>query len=923
VLEREFQKQEKAAERTARAQRDLSDSIGKGMAVAAAAVGAALLVSVRAAVQWESAFAGVRKTVDGTPEQLAAVEAGLRNMARELPATHQELAAVAAAAGQLGIARDDILRFTGVMVDLGETTNLSADEAATALARFSNIMGTSADDVDRLGSTIVDLGNNSATTEREIVEMGLRIAGAGRQIGLSEDEVLSFAAALSSVGIEAEAGGTAISRTFVTIEQAVRGGGEDLARFAEVAGLSAEEFAAAYRDDAAGAISLFIQGLGGIQQSGGDVFGVLEDLELGEIRVRDALLRAASAGDLFTDSLTLGSAAWEENTALAEEAAQRYATTEAQLQRTRNAFNDAAISVGEVFGPALASAAEDVGTIVGAIADLPDPVLEVVGGFTLATTAAGLLGAAYLILTPKIAAMNATLAATGPLGAKAAGGLRAMQAAAGPIGLAIVGLSLVGGTLAKSWADQQQAIDEYKSSLDEATGALTENTRAAVVRSLQDQGALDAAKALGLELDVVTDAALGNAEAMRIVGARIDDARNYSEDGRSSLNALGSENLRVSDAADRLNGIIGDQTGQLDAATRAWRQEYEAINGAAEAVNKAATEHYEAAGGMDAVAESAAYIVTETESAEDQIDALSTALDNLFGVTLSQQEAADNTAQAIADMADKTAEAKKAAEEAGEAFVPLNESIKAQTQAGRDNRDMIDATILAIGEEAKVMAERGRGIGAITDKTKASRAALVDQIVAMGYSREEALEYTASLEQVPALVETEVTTPGMAKAIADADYLKASLDNIDKNIRIDITTYESTVRQDIAQSNRGGNQPRENWSGGYVTGPGTGTSDSILSYLSNGEYVVRADAVNAVGVDFLDAINRGRMAPGFANGGLVDLGQTNRMFGMNRTGGRVLNVNVKATSTDEARLAQRIVMEQQFAATIAGWGAPA
>src|SRR5690606_26117487 len=122
------------------------------------------------------------------------------------------IAGVAECARQLGIETDNILEFTRVMIDLGEATNLTAEQAATELARFANITQMSQKDFDKLGSSIVDLGNNFATTEAEIVEMGMRLAGAGVQIGLTEPQIKALATAMSSVGIEAEAGGSAMTQ---------------------------------------------------------------------------------------------------------------------------------------------------------------------------------------------------------------------------------------------------------------------------------------------------------------------------------------------------------------------------------------------------------------------------------------------------------------------------------------------------------------------------------------------------------------------------------------------------------------------------------------------------------------------------------------------------------------------------------------
>src|SRR5690606_26193681 len=178
---------------------------------------------------------------------------------------------------------------------LGVTTNLSAEEAATSLARIGNIMGTSASDVDRMGATIVELGNNSATTEREIAEMATRLAAAGRQAGLTESDLFAIASTMTSVGVEAEAGGTAMSKVFTAIGDAVRSGNEDLEVFAEVAGMTAEEFQTAFGEDAAMAIGAFVEGMGNMSNAGQNTSEIFQTLGLTDQRLMRSILSAGAA----------------------------------------------------------------------------------------------------------------------------------------------------------------------------------------------------------------------------------------------------------------------------------------------------------------------------------------------------------------------------------------------------------------------------------------------------------------------------------------------------------------------------------------------------------------------------------------------------------------------------------------------------
>lgn len=359
------------------------DKVGKslmlGVTTPVVGLGAA---AGKTAIEFESAFAGVRKTVDATDIEFDKLEKGIRDMSREIPASATAIAGVAEAAGQLGIETDNILGFTRVMIDLGEATNLTADEAATSFARFANIVGMSQKDFDKLGSVVVDLGNNLATTEAEIVSMAMRLAGAGAQIGLTEAQIMSFSGALSSVGIEAEAGGSAFSKVMIDMQLAVETNSDRLKEFANVAGMSTKEFKKAFEEDAAGAIISFIKGLNSAEDRGLSAIKVLDDMGISEIRLRDALLRASGASDVFAKSLEIGTNAWEENNALTKEAEQRYKTTASQIEIAKNYLKDAGITIGEIVVPHFISLAQKVKDVANWFRELNPETQESIVKFT-------------------------------------------------------------------------------------------------------------------------------------------------------------------------------------------------------------------------------------------------------------------------------------------------------------------------------------------------------------------------------------------------------------------------------------------------------------------------------------------------------------------------------------------------------------
>lgn len=467
-------------------------------------IGRFLKGSVTEAVGFEQAFAGVTKTVEGTTVQLEEIRKGIIDLSKELPATTAEISAVAEAAGQLGIPTKDILAFTRTMIDLGVSTDLSATEAASALARLANITGLPRDEIDRLGSTLVELGNKFAATEPEILALSLRLAGAGEQIGLSESQILAFGTALANVGVEAEAGGSAFSRVFTRVADAVQTGGAKLDEFAQVAGLTSEAFSTLFQQDPAQGIVAFVSGLGRLLETGQVTTSMLTDLQLADLRVQDALKRVAGDTDALNQVLAVGAEEWERNSALATEAGKRYETTGSQLQVAANRYADARRELGENLTPVL----EETANVAGAVADvfgaLPGPVqtaavalvavgvaarpLREVGN--IAVFVADRLRLMFSSMTVPSSAITSigrtadTVQTLGTASQGAAGKVATLVGALGGIGAVIAGLDL----LARITGD----LDEGVPGVDRMTTALNALADGRIAGAIDEQfGSMD------------------------------------------------------------------------------------------------------------------------------------------------------------------------------------------------------------------------------------------------------------------------------------------------------------------------------------------------------------------------------------------------------------------------------------------------
>ena len=694
---------------------------------------------VQASMDFESAITGVAKTTDLTDGELADMSDAIKAMSTEIPASTTEIAAVAEAAGQLGIQKDALLDFTRVMTMLGTATNMTAEDAATALARFANITGMSADNYDRLGAVIVDLGNNFATTESEITQMGTRLASGGKLAGLTEPQIMALAAAMSSVGIEAEAGGTAMTQTLNAIEKAVATGEDSLQSFADVAGMSADSFAEMWNTDALGALTAFIRGLGNLDEQGESAVLVLEDLGLTGIRQSNMLKSLALAADQMDSAVQTANTAWDENIALTNEANKRYATTQSKLDMMQNAYNNLKVAVGDAFTPALRDAYDagtDVLNVLGEFVQENPALVKGVVTFT------GVVGGATVALTA-YAAISKVI--------KALDMATMFGGAVGPIMLGVTAVAaLTAGIVALSDASKDDAVPsvrelteaarELDSAMSDAratcddtvtTTEASANVANNYIDRLDELNSLSKLSAeqqreyhgilvmltqtvpdLANYIDLETDTINGGTEALRANTQAWKDnaiAQAYQE----QLTEIYSKNADVLIEAEKNKIGLRDAEGKLAVAQKAQNDEFERQNRLYQEANQKVQEYYEETG---LVTDANMWLGETTDElnwkleqnaqavmeAQDAVDAYQKAIDKDNDALQAAQDEIALAEEAVQNLTTATEDSTTATEDASRGYGELNTEISSV-------KERVEALQQAYQEAYKAAAESVQG----------------------------------------------------------------------------------------------------------------------------------------------------------------------------------------------------------------------
>lgn len=369
----------------------------KSVTVPLVAIGA---YAGKTAIQFDTAMANVRKTTNMSSEEIEKLARSAQNLSTKQPVTAETLLNIEALGAQLGVTHDKLESFAEVTSGLDIATNMNFETAGKEMAQFANITQMSQDQFKNYGSTIVDLGNHLATTEADISAMALRLAGAGTAAKFSQADILGMSGAMSSLGIKAEAGGSAMTRIIQDISKNVANGSDVVEEYARVAGMSADQFADAWRNRPMEAMEALVEGLKRTSDSGEDMNVTLEKLGINNVRNSDTMRRLANAGDLLRNSVDRANTAWEQNTALQNEVDQRNESLASRLQVLKNKVDAIAISIGRPLANAAISALEACDPLIQGIGDLADAFSKMDTGkqqFVLAMV--GIAAAAGPVLT--------------------------------------------------------------------------------------------------------------------------------------------------------------------------------------------------------------------------------------------------------------------------------------------------------------------------------------------------------------------------------------------------------------------------------------------------------------------------------------------------------------------------------------------
>ena len=867
---------------SARRHEDAWNRVGGTLTGIGAAAAAGVGIAVAKFAEFDEAMSGVEAASHETAGNLDLLREAAKRAGADTKFSASEAAAGITNLIKAGVDVTDVLSggLTGAL-DLAAAGELqvadAAEYTATTLTQFK-LSGDKATHV----ADVLAAGAGKAQGEVSDMAEAMKYAGVpASQLGVSLEETAGTVALFASNGIIGEQAGTSLRGMLSSLTSPSK----DAAEVMKDLNLQVFDGQGKFLGLAGVADQLTKATWGMTDAEKANALGKL----FGNAQLTAANVLLAEGGDAvreWTDKVNDAGYA-------AETARLMTDNLNGDIERLGGALDTALIQTGEAANGVLRTMVQTLTAAVDAYGSADPMVQRLALGVGVLTAAVGLAAGGFLLMAPRIVATKAAMDVLAASMPKTVAAVRAVGSAmTGPLGVGLAAATIAFGVFVKHQADAKQRVDDLKSSLDAQTGAITTNTRAVAYKQLVDEGTIDYAKRLGLSLDVVTDAALGNEEAMDELRAAAERVQVKIDNLTESEGYNGEQTKAARKERAFMGHVLEDtatQTDKVRKAQAAWNDEQAAGIG----VTK---DHADATdGAKSALLEYADATDDGTASVSQFVKALDDLIDGMkehAGIALTAREAQRQYRQAVDDARD--------------ALTENGKTLDLNTEAGRKNQAALDDLAKSGWDLIDANKEQGATQDELRKTMRQLRDDFIKQAESMGMSKDAATALADQLDLIPDRVNVQIA----ADTARASESVRRLIENL--NGRVATIRVRATL-PDLNGLASGSGRPGLA-TGGQVVGPGTGTSDDVPIWASNGEFVVRAAAVRKYGVDFFHLLNAGR----FATGGPVGHYAASSTPSTGRVGGGVqITVgNIQAVNPDAA--ARALVTRTRDAIAVTG-----
>jgi len=808
----------------------LAGSIATMAELAAAA--APTVLAIRQAITFETSVAQMAKVIDAPREKIAALRTELLHMTRELPLTANELAAIAAAGGQLGVKTEDIGKFVSSVAKMSTAFDMTAQDAGVAIGKLKNVYQLGMDDVNSLGDAINKLGNTSAARERDIVDTMVRIGGTARQFGLAKEQAAALAAAMLSLGKTPETASTAINALLSKTQTATKQSKEFQAALSNI-GMSANDLAAAIEKGPQQALDMLLEKLSGLK--GRERAETLTDLF--GMEYQDDIAVLVGSLDGYRSALGQVDAAHKYSGAMQQEFEKRAKTTENQLKLTQNAVSEVGISLGTVFLPAINAVLGLLKNGLNGLANMTEAAPKLSAAMSIVATGFFALGpATKLVNILRLGVVNMATSSISVLSGMVAG-LRGMAAGMSTASIAAGGLKSAIGAMAGvflAWEAGWQ-IGTWLNQFDSVKRAGVKMAEAMTLAWLKAKEAW--AKLTGGDVAAATadidQAKIIYGEMYKEIGQKAQEA------GKEQANAHQSAATSAATSASKIKQVTGEALDALKKKYQEYAAEVRRLQDQIAGRERSLAEELRAMA-RTGMTDYSAWKDRKKEAEE---------------YAAAAKKAAEAARQAAAAGDKKGAETQFAtaleyADKAKEAYKDLNKEVK------DGDKVMVSGT-----EALKTAMDGVKSSGELaTDILKQQQEALhgyMDELTKQSGFQ----DLTKGMDEFDAAW-IKSWQDMRAKAVSEIATVEDKLTALTKDREVTVWINEK-VRKAL------GGPVGAFARGGKLSGYGGG--DRIHALLEAGEFVIRKEAVRRFGSGVFHALNSLRLPelPRFADGGMV------------------------------------------------------